>query len=117
MPPSLMSIEDGLGECSGLKQREAQDDRVRCNGEQRRVNVCCDNHVVDEYGIDAHAHHDEESLKRQREKPLEVVRADAAPFAVAHCSNGDRRNADGTVNLNHTTIENDRDEDGHDLEA
>ena len=75
------------------------------------------NHVVDEYGIDAHAHHDEESLKCQREQSLEVVRADAAPFTVAHRSNGDRRNADGTVNLDHTTIENDRDEDGHDLEA
>ena len=75
------------------------------------------NHVVDEYSIDAHAHHDEESLKCQREQSLEVVRADAAPFTVAHRSNGDRRNADGTVNLDHTTIENDRDEDGHDLEA
>ena len=67
IPPSLMSIEDGLGECSGLKQREAQDDRVRCHREQCGVDVCCDDHVVDENGIDAHANHDQEALKCQSE--------------------------------------------------
>ena len=76
-----------------------------------------DDHVVDEHRIDADAHHDEEALKRQRKQALEIVRADAAPLAVAHRSNRDWRNAHGAVNLNHSAVENDRDQDGHDLEA
>ena len=76
-----------------------------------------DDHVVDEHGIDRHAHHDEEALERQREQPFEVVRAVAAPFAVAHRRYGNGRDAHGAVNLNHTAIEDDRDENGHDLEA
>ena len=76
-----------------------------------------DNHVVDEHGIDRNAHHDEEALERQCEQAFEVVRADAAPFAVAHRRYGDGRDAHGAINLNHTAIEDDRDEDGHNLEA
>ena len=112
-----MGIEYGLGECSGLEQREAQNNRVCCYREQRGVNVCGDNHVVNQHSVDADAYHDEEALKCQSEQALEIVRADAAPFAVAHRSNGDRRNAHGAINLNHSTIENDRNENGHDLEA
>ena len=76
-----------------------------------------DDHVVDEHGIDADAHHDEKTLERQRKQALEVVRADAAPFAVAHRRNRDGGDAHGAINLNHTAIEDDCDEDGHDLEA
>ena len=56
-------------------------------------------------------------MECQREQPFEVVRANAAPFAVAHRRNGNGRDAHGAINLNHTAIENDRDENGHDLEA
>ena len=112
-----MSIENRLSKRSGLKQREAQDDCVRCHGEQCRVDICRDNHVVDEDCVDTDTNHDEEALERQSEKPLEVVRADAAPFSVTHGSNRDRRNADGAVNLNHSTIQDDRDENGHDFET
>lgn len=112
-----MSMEDRLGKCSGLEQREAQNNRVRCYGEQSRVDICRDNHVVDKNRIDADADHDEEALERQSEQALEVVRADAAPFAITHGSNRDRCNADGAVNLNHSTIQDDRDKDGHDLET
>ena len=76
-----------------------------------------DDHVVDEHGIDRHAHHDEEALECQCEQPFEIVRANAAPFAVAHRRNGNGRDAHGAINLNHTAIEDDRDENGHDLEA
>ena len=48
---------------------------------------------------------------------IEIVRANAAPFAVAHRRNGNGRDAHGAINLNHTAIENDRDEDGHNLET
>ena len=81
------------------------------------MDVGRDDHVIDEHGIDADAHHDEKTLERQCEQALEVVRADAAPFAVAHRRYGDRRDAHGAINLNHTAIEDDRDEDGHYLEA
>ena len=81
------------------------------------MDIGCDDHVVDEHGIDRNAHHDEKTLERQCKQALEVVRADAAPFAVAHRRNGDGSDAHGAINLNHTAIEDDRDEDGHDLEA
>ena len=81
------------------------------------MDVACDNHVVDQHRIDADAHHNEEALKRQSEQPLEVICSDTAPFAVAHGGDRDRRNADRAVNLNHSAVENDRDENGHDFEA
>ena len=67
--------------------------------------------------IDADADHDEEALESQGEKTLEIIRSDAAPLAVAHCSNRDRRNADGAVNLDHSSVQDDCDQDRHDLEA
>ena len=112
-----MGIEDGFGESSGLKQREAQNNRVCCYREQSRVDICRDYHVVDEDSIDSDTDHDEEALERQSEKTFEVVRADAAPFVVAHGSNRNRCNADGAVNLNHSTIQDDRNKNGHDLET
>ena len=112
-----MRVEQRLREASGLEQREAQDDCVSCHREKSRVNVGCNDHVVDKYGVDANADHDEESLECQSEKTLEVICPDAAPFSVAHCSNRDRRNADGAVNLDHSSVQDDCDQDRHDLEA
>ena len=114
---SLVRMEDGFCEAARLEQREAQNDCVRRNREESRVNICGNDHVVDQHSIDADANHDEEALESQSEQALEVVRSNAAPFAVAHRCDGDWRNADGAINLNHTAIENDRDENGHDLEA
>lgn len=94
-PTSLMRVEQRLREAAGFEQREAQDNCVCSHREQSRVNVRRDDHVVDENGIDADADHDEEALESQGEKTLEIIRSDAAPLAVAHRSNRDRRNTDG----------------------
>ena len=81
------------------------------------MNVVCDDHAVDQHRIDADADHDEKALKCQSEQAFQIVRADAAPFAVAHGCDGNRRNAHGAVNLNHAPVENDRNEDRHDFET
>ena len=81
------------------------------------MNVVCDDHAVDQHRIDADADHDEKALKCQSEQAFQIVRADAAPFAVAHGCNGNRRNAHGAVNLNHAPVENDRNEDRHNFET
>ena len=112
-----MRVEQRLREAAGFEQREAQDNCVCSHREQSRVNVGRDDHVVDENGIDADADHDEEALECQGEKALEVIRSDAAPLAVAHRSNRDRRNADSAVNLDHSSVQDDCDQDGHDFEA
>ena len=98
LPTSLVRMEDGFCEASGLEQRETQNDCVRCHREQSRMNVVCNNHAVDQHRIDADADHDEKALKCQSEQAFQIVRADAAPFAVAHGCNGNRRNAHGAVN-------------------
>ena len=46
------------------------------------MNVVCDDHAVDQHRIDADADHDEKALKCQSEQAFQIVRADAAPFAV-----------------------------------
>ena len=117
LPTSLVRMENGFCEASCLEQREAQNNRVRCHREQSRVNVVCDDHAVDQHRIDADTDHDEKALKCQSEQAFQIVRADAAPFAVAHGCDGNRRNAHGAVNLNHAPVENDRNEDRHDFEA
>ena len=114
---SLVRMEDGFCEAARLEQREAQNDCVRRNREESRVNICGNDHVVDQHSIDADANHDEEALESQSEQALEVVRSNAAPFAVAHRCDGNWCNADGAINLNHSAVEDDRNENGHDFEA
>lgn len=92
---SLVRMEDGFCEAARLEQREAQNDCVRRNREESRVNICGNDHVVDQHSIDADANHDEEALESQSEQALEVVRSNVAPFAVAHRCDGDWCNADG----------------------
>lgn len=92
---SLVRMEDGFCEAARFEQREAQNDCVRRNREESRVNVRGNDHVVDQHCIDTDANHDEEALESQSEQALEVVRSDAAPFAVAHCCDGDWCNTDG----------------------
>ena len=41
LPTSLVRMENGFCEASGLEQRETQNDRVRRHREQSRVNVVC----------------------------------------------------------------------------
>ena len=65
--------ENGFCEASGLEQREAQNARVRCHREQRRMNVVCDDHAVDQHRIDADADHDEKALKCQSEQALSLI--------------------------------------------
>ena len=81
------------------------------------MDICCNDHVVDEDRINPHANHDEEALKRQCKQSFEIVRPDAAPFAVTHGCDGNWRDADRAIYLNHSTIEDDHDENGHDFEA
>ena len=83
-----MRVEQRLREASGLEQREAQDDCVCCHREKSRVNVGCYDHVVDEYGVDADADHDEEALECQSEKTLEVIcpKAVQGPFHQDLCN-------------------------------
>lgn len=112
-----MSVEDRFCQRSGLKEREAEDNRIRCNRKQCRMDICCDDHVVDKDGINAHANHDKKALERQSKQPFEIVRADAAPLPVAH--RGYRYGSDthGAINLNHASVQDDRNEDRHDLET
>lgn len=112
-----MSVEDRFCQRSGLKEREAEDNRIRCNRKQRRMDICCNDHVVDEDSVNAHTHHDKKTLKCQRKQTFKVVRADTAPFPVTH--RGYRYGSDthGAINLNHAPVQDNRNEDGHDLET
>ena len=112
-----MRPEDRAAQGAGLEQREAEDNRVRRDGEQRGVDVGGNNHVVNQHRIDADAHHNQEALERQRKQAFQVVRADASPLTVAHGCYRDRGNADGAVYLNHAPVQDDRNQDGHDFEA
>ena len=76
-----------------------------------------DDHVVDQNCVDTDTDHNEKTLESQCKQALEVVRADAAPFSVCHRGYGNWCNAHGAVNFNHSAVENDRDENGHNLEA
>lgn len=81
------------------------------------MDVVCNDHVVDQHSINSHADHDQETLERKGKQRLEIVVADAAPLAVGHGCHGDRCNAHGAVNFNHSSIQDDRDKNGHDFEA
>lgn len=63
-----MRVKDRFCECARLEQREAKNHRVRCEGENRAVQIVRYNHTVYKYGIDAHANHNEEALKAERKK-------------------------------------------------
>ena len=73
--------------------------------------------IQDQHGVDRHAHHDQESLKRQGGQGFEIVVAHLTPFTVGHCRQRDRRYGYREVYLDHAAEDDNEDTYGHDLHA
>ena len=69
--------------------------------------------ALQQSGVDSHAHHDKETLKGQREQPLQVILAHMSPFPVYHRTKGDGSDGHGHVDFQHASDYNDEDTDGY----
>ena len=85
-----MSGEPGLGDAPGLEQAEAQQHRVAHTAPYRPGNIGGEGDALHQHGVDARYHHDKKRLEAQGKQRFQIALSHAPPFAVAHCSEGDR---------------------------
>lgn len=89
-----MRVKYRLRQAAGLKQADAQDDRVGRDAEYACVDVVGYDNPADKHGVDAHAYHDEKALERQRQQPFQIVVANLPPF-TGMLSRGENGKAQG----------------------
>jgi len=111
----LVCIEYRLADRTGLKECKAQNDRICGYREQSAVNIVRDCHGINEDTVDAHDNHDEEALETKCKKSSCIVVSDLSPLSVRESSEGDRSDRCIKIDLDHTTVHDDRDENGDDL--
>ena len=70
-----------------------------------------------QHRIDCDAYKDQESLKCQREKRAKIILSDLSPLAVCQRGKRDRREADGQVYLDHSSVNDNKDNDREDPHA
>ena len=79
----------------------------------------CDNVVgerdgLDQYGVDPDTDHDQESLEAEGCEGSQVILSDLALLPVPEGREGDRCQADHEIDLDHSPVDNDEDQDRQD---
>ena len=89
----LMCVEHAAGDCPGFKQGKHQKNRIAHGSPDGRNDIVGKRYRLDQYRIDSHTDHDEESLKSQRQKGAQIILADLALLPVAKGGKWNRRKA------------------------
>ena len=109
-----MRGEHAFGQASGLKEREAQKDCVSHNAPDTSDDVIRKGDCLDQHRIDGDADHDQEALEAEGKQGPQIVLADLALFAVPEGRKGDRCQAHHEIDLDHTSVHDDKDKDRED---
>ena len=80
-----------------------------------RMDICRYGHGIDQHTVDTDDHHDEETLEPQSDQPSGIVVSDLSPFSVRQCCKRHRSNGSVQIDLDHSSVENYRDQDRYDL--
>ena len=110
----LPGIQDALGESPGLEKREAEQHGIAHHCPDGCNNVVGERDGLDPHGLDPDTDHDQESLEAEGRKGSQVILADLALLPVPEGRKGDRRQADHEIDLDHSSVDNDEDQDRQD---
>ena len=91
--PPLVRGEHGLGDAPGLEQAEAQQHRVAHTTPNGPGHVGGEGDALNQNGVDARHHHNQERLKAHGKQRAQIVLPRAAQLSVGKRGNGDRGKA------------------------
>ena len=103
-----MRIENGFADGTGFEESKAQDHRIGGNREERRMDIRCYGHLIDQDAVDTHDDHDKEALEAQGQKPSCIVVSDLTPLPVRHGCERNRSHGRIQVNLDHPAVQDNR---------
>ena len=112
-----MCVQNAFGNRTGLEQGETEQNRVADNTPDGRDGVVCDGHRLNENGIDAHTDQDEEALKTQGKEAAQIVLAHLTLLMAAEGGERNWGQTDRHINLDHTSINDDKNHDGQDAQG
>ena len=110
-----MCVQNAFGNRAGLEQGETEQNRVADNAPDGCDRIICDGHRLNENSINAHTDQDEEALKSQGKEAAKVVLAHLTLLMAAEGGEGNGSQADRHINLDHTSINDDKNHDGQNL--
>ena len=99
-------IKHALGKTAGLKQREAQKDRITDTSPYGARYIACNRNVLNQRRIDRNANHDQEGLEPQCKQAAQIVLTHLPPFTVHHACHRDRSDRRDHIDLNHAPVDN-----------
>ena len=110
-----MCVQNAFGNRTGLEQGETEQNRVADNTPDGRDGVVCDGHRLNENGIDAHTDQDEKALEAQGKQAAQIVLAHLTLLMAAEGGERNGGQTDRHINLDHTSINDDKNHDGQNL--
>ena len=109
-----MRSEDGFCHGTGLEQAKTEQNGVAHNAPNRIDGIPGNRHALDQYRINRHADEDEKALKAQRKQAFQVVLPHVRLLVVAESRHGDGRKAHHAIYLNHTPVDDYKNDDAQD---
>lgn len=110
-----MSVENTTGDGTSLEQGETEQNRVADNTPDGRDGIICDGHRLNENSINAHTDQDEKALEAQGKEAAQIVLAHLTLLMAAEGGERNGGQTDRHINLDHTSINDDKNHDGQNL--
>ena len=109
-----MRSENGFCHRAGLEQAETEQNGVAHNAPDGVDGIPGNRYRLYQHGVNRHADEDEKALKPQSEQAFQVVLPHVRLFVVAEGCHGDGRKAHHAVDLDHTSVDDDKNDDAQD---
>ena len=109
-----MRSEDRFRHGAGFEQAETKQDGVAHDAPNGVDGIPGNRHALDQHRINCYADEDEKALKTQCKQAFQVVLPHVRLLVVAPCCHGDGRKAHHAIDLNHTPIDDDKNNDAQD---
>lgn len=109
-----MRSQHTFGDGAGFEQGEAEQHRVTHDAPDRVDGISHDGNILDENGVDRNADQNEEPLKAQSEQAFQIVLPHVALLVISEGRHRERSKADHAVDLDHSAVDDDKDDDGED---
>ena len=109
-----MCAQNAFGYRACLEQGEAEQNGVAHNAPNRVDCIAGNGNILDQYRVDGHTDQDQKALKTQRKQGFQIVLPDVALLMVALGCHRNGGKAHHAINLDHSAVDNDKNDDGQD---
>ena len=109
-----MGTQQSFGDRAGLEQREAEQHGIPHDAPDRVDGIPGNRYRLYQHGVNRHTDEDEKALKTQRKQAFQVVLPHVRLLVVAESRHGDGRKAHHAIDLNHSSVHDDKNDDAQD---